>query len=418
MIAYFPAMANHPSPDHPLREHIDLMDGNWYAAQPHDDWTWMRANAPVYYDPNSDVWAVAKYDDILTVSRDPATFSSYKAPRPKTDPLPMMISMDDPEHLNRRKLVNKGFTPKRVRDKLDQIDSLCDMIIDRVCEKGECDFVWDIAAPLPLLLIGDMLGFPRESFDDLLEWSDDLIRGTSTTTSPEASEKAMLAGIAFREFQMEVIADRRANPGGDDLVSILCDAEVDGDRLDDESIVQESLLILIGGDETSRHVITGGMQALLEFPDERERLQADLSGGIEVAVEEMLRWVTPIKNMARTTMADVQIRDQVIPEGSDIIMLYPSGNRDEEHFDDPFRFDVTRDPNHHIAFGFGTHFCLGASLARLELKEMFTKVLTRLPDIEMRVPQSELPWRNSNFITGVEAMPVKFTPTEKVGASA
>jgi len=416
MIAYFSCMATHPSPTHPVRDHIDLMDGNWYAAQPHDDLTWMRHNAPVYYDPNSDVWAVAKYDDILTVSRDPKTFSSFKAPRPKGDPLPMMISMDDPDHLNRRKLVNKGFTPKRVRDKLGQIDSFCDMILDRICVKGECDFVWDIAAPLPLLLIGDMLGFPRESFDDLLEWSDDLIRGT-TTSSPEASEKAMLAGIAFREFQMGIIADRRANPGGDDLVSILCHSEVDGDRLDDESIVQESLLILIGGDETSRHVITGGMQALMEFPDERATLQADLAGGIEVAVEEMLRWVTPIKNMARTTMSDIEIRDQTIPEGSDIIMLYPSGNRDEDHFVDPFRFDVARDPNHHMAFGFGTHFCLGASLARLELKEMFTKVLTRLPDIEIRVPQSELPWRNSNFITGVEEMPVKFTPTAKVGAA-
>ncbi|MDW3219035.1 MAG: cytochrome P450 [Acidimicrobiales bacterium] len=403
--------------NHPVRDHIDLLDGNWYAAQPHDDWTWMRENAPVYYDPNSDVWAVAKYDDILTVSRDPQTYSSYKAPRPKGDPLPMMISMDDPDHLNRRKLVNKGFTPKRVRDKLDQIGGLCDMIIDRVCEKGEADFVWDIAAPLPLLLIGDMLGFPRESFDDLLEWSDDLIRGT-TTTSPEASEKAMLAGIAFREFQMGIIADRRANPGGDDLVSILCEAEVDGDRLDDESIVQESLLILIGGDETSRHVITGGMQALLEFPDERAKLQADLAGGIETAVEEMLRWVTPIKNMARTVMTDVELRGETIPAGSDVIMLYPSGNRDEEHFVDPFRFDIARDPNHHMAFGFGTHFCLGASLARLELKEMFTKVLTRLPDMEMAVPQSELPWRNSNFITGVEAMPVRFTPTEKLGVTA
>lgn len=412
MFAYFPAMANHP-----VRDHIDLMDGNWYASQPHDDWTWMRAEAPVYHDPNSDVWAVAKYDDILTVSRDPQTYSSYKAPRPKGDPLPMMISMDDPDHLNRRKLVNKGFTPKRVRDKLDQIGDLCDMIIDRVCEKGEADFVWDIAAPLPLLLIGDMLGFPRESFDDLLEWSDDLIRGT-TTSDPAASEKAALAGMAFREFQLGVIAERRANPGGDDLVSILCEAEVDGDRLDDESIVQESLLILIGGDETSRHVITGGMQALMEFPDEREKLQADVDGRIEVAVEEMLRWVTPIKNMARTTMADVELRGETIPAGSDVIMLYPSGNRDEEHFADPFRFDVERDPNHHMAFGFGTHFCLGASLARLELKEMFTKVLDRLPDIEMAVPPSELPWRNSNFITGVEAMPVRFTPTEKLGVTA
>jgi cytochrome P450 family 142 subfamily A polypeptide 1 len=277
--------------------------------------------------------------------------------------------------------------------------------------------VWDIAAPLPLLLIGDMLGFPRESFDDLLEWSDDLIRGT-TTTDPAASGKAAMAGMAFREFQLDIIADRRANPGGDDLVSILCDAEVDGDKLDDESIVQESLLILIGGDETSRHVITGGMQALMEFPGERERLAADVDGGIEPAVEEMLRWVTPIKNMARTVMADVEIGDELVPEGSDIIMIYPSANRDDAHFDDPFRFDVQRDPNHHLAFGFGTHFCLGSSLARLELKEMFTRVLTRLPDVELSVDPGELPWRNSNFITGVEAMPIRFTPTEKVGASA
>jgi len=402
---------------HPVRDHIDLLDGNWYAGQPHDDWTWMREHAPVYHDPQSDVWALTRYDDILRVSKDPATFSSYKAPRPKGDPLPMMISMDDPDHLNRRKLVNRGFTPKRVRDKLGHIGDLCDMIIDRVCEQGEADFVWDIAAPLPLLLIGDMLGFPRESFDDLLQWSDDLIRGT-TTTDPAASEKAMFAGMAFREFQLGIIADRRANPGGDDLVSVLCEAEVDGDKLDDESIVQESLLILIGGDETTRHVITGGMQALLDFPDEREKLAADLDAGIEVAVEEMLRWVTPIKNMARTVMADTEIGDEVVPAGSDIIMIYPSANRDETHFDDPFRFDVRRDPNQHLAFGFGTHFCLGSSLARLELKEMFTRVLTRLPDLELSVDPGELPWRNSNFITGVEAMPVRFTPTERVGSTA
>ena len=407
--------------NHPVREHIDLLDGNWYAAQPHDDWTWMREHAPVYYDPNSDVWALTRYDDILTVSKDPSTFSSYKAPRPKTDPLPMMISMDDPDHLNRRKLVNRGFTPKRVRDKTAEIGAICDTIIDRVCEKGECDFVWDIAAPLPLLLIGDMLGFPRESFDDLLEWSDDLIRGT-TTTDPEASEKATLAGMAFREFQLGVIADRRANPGGDDLVSILCEAEVDGDRLDDESIVQESLLILIGGDETTRHVITGGMQALLDHPGERERFAAAVGAGdqqaVETGVEEMLRWVTPIKNMARTVMHDTDLGDETLPAGSDVIMIYPSANRDDAHFDDPFRFDVGRDPNHHLAFGFGAHFCLGSSLARLELKEMFTKLATRLPDLELTGSADELPWRNSNFITGVEAMPVRFTPTEKVGASA
>ena len=400
-------------PNHPTRDDINFLDGFWYQHEPHDTWKWMREKAPVYYDANSDVWGITRYHDILAVEKDPKTFSSYRSPRPHGNPLPMMISMDDPMHKQRRKLVNRGFTPKRVRDRSAEVVAICDEILDKVCERGECDFVWDIAAPLPLILIGDMLGFPRESYGDLLEWSDDMIRAT-TETDPVAMEKGMMAGIAFREFQLEVIADRRSRPPQSDLVSVLCHAEVDGERLDDESLVQESLLILIGGDETSRHVITGGMQALMEFPDERQKLQDDLDGRIEVAVEEMLRWVTPIKNMARTTMTEIELGGEIIPEAADVIMLYPSANRDEAHFVDPFRFDIEREPNYHLAFGFGTHFCLGASLARLELKEMFTKVLHRLPDIEMAVPADQLPWRNSNFITGVEAMPVKFTPTERL----
>ena len=161
---------------HPVRDDIDLMAGEFYASQPHEQYRWMRANAPVYYDEKNDVWGITKYNDILTISKDPATFSSYKAPRPHGTPLPMMISMDDPMHLMRRKLVNKGFTPKRVRDKTAEVRRICDEIIDKVCEQGECDFVWDIAAPLPLILIGDMLGFDRDSYDDLLRISDDLIR--------------------------------------------------------------------------------------------------------------------------------------------------------------------------------------------------------------------------------------------------
>jgi cholest-4-en-3-one 26-monooxygenase len=400
------------APTHPTRDDIDLLDGNWYAGQPHDTWTWMREHAPAYYDPSSDTWAITRYHDILAVEKDPKTFSSFRSPRPHGTPLPMMISMDDPDHQRRRSIVNRGFTPKRVRAKESEIQTICDHIIDRICERGSCDFVWDIAAPLPLLLIGDMLGFPREAYDDLLRWSDDLIRGT-TVTDPEAAEKAMMAAIEFREFQLHVIADRRSKPPGRDLVSVLCHADIDGERLDDESLVQESLLILIGGDETTRHVITGGMLALLEHPGERAKLLADRST-LVTGVEEMLRWVTPIKNMSRTATRDVEVSGQMIGVGEQLILLYPSANRDESVFEDPFRFDVERHPNPHIAFGFGTHFCLGASLARLELNVMFDRLLERLPDIELADPSTPLPWRNSNFITGPEAMPVSFTPSPRL----
>lgn len=402
-------------PNHPIRDEINFLDGFWYQHEPHDTWTWLRENAPIYYDPNSDIWGISRYHDILEIEKDPKTFSSWRSPRPHGDPLPMMISMDDPMHKQRRKLVNRGFTPKRVRDRTAEVTAICDEILDQVCERGECDFVWDIAAPLPLILIGDMLGFPRESYDDLLEWSDDMIRAT-TETDPVAMERGMMAGIAFREFQLEVIADRRSRPPQSDLVSVLCHSEVDGEKLDDESLVQESLLILIGGDETTRHVISGGMLALMEHPDQKALFNQRAADDVwmEGAVEEMLRWVTPIKNMSRSAMREVEMHGETIGEGDQIILFYPSANRDEAVFDNPFKFDLQRDPNHHLAFGWGTHFCLGSSLARLELKVMFQRLAERMPDIQLANEES-LPFRASNFIVGPEGMPVTFSPSAPVG---
>jgi cytochrome P450 family 142 subfamily A polypeptide 1 len=385
---------------------FDLLDGRWFAGQPFDDWAWMREHAPAYWDERNEVWALTRHADVLAVEKDAATFSSQRAPRPHGDHLPMMISMDDPEHGRRRKLVSRGFTPRRVRDHETTIRRLCTEIIDRVAARGECDFVWDIAAPLPLLLIADMLGFPPESYDDLLRWSDDLIRATTADPAPDVALAAMEAGIAFREFQLGVIADRRAHPG-DDLVSILCEAEIDGEKLDDESIINESLLILIGGDETSRHVMTDGMLALLDNPEQLAILRDD-PGAIEVGVEELLRWVSPIKNMARTVARDVELHDQTLHVGDQVILVYPSANRDAAVFDRPDQFDVRRDPNPHLAFGFGPHFCMGASLARIELKVMFSELLRRLPDLHLA--GDPLPRRASNFISGPEAMPVAFTP--------
>ena len=176
---------------HPVRDGLNLLDGSWYAADPHEVWTWMRREAPVYYDETSDVWGISRYDDVLAIEKDPATFSSRRAPRPHGNPLPMMIAMDNPEHQRRRSLVSRGFTPKRVADHEATVERICTTILDAVCERGECDFVWDVAAPLPLLLIADLLGFEQELHDDLLRWSDDLIRATTLDLTPEVAEAGL-----------------------------------------------------------------------------------------------------------------------------------------------------------------------------------------------------------------------------------
>jgi cytochrome P450 family 142 subfamily A polypeptide 1 len=399
---------------HPTREGLNLLDGTWYADDPHAVWSWMRREAPVYYDPESDVWGIARYDDLVAIEKDPRTFSSHRAPRPHGWPLPMMISMDDPQHRQRRSLVNRGFTPRRVAEMEGTVDDLVRRILDRVSEQGTCDFVWDVAAPLPLMVIAALLGFGEETHDDLLRWSDDMLRATTVDPSPEIAEAGAQAMMGFRALQLEVIADRRAAPR-DDLISTLCTAEIEGNRLDDESIVNETLLLLIGGDETTRHVISGGMLALLERPDQRAVLAED-PAAMALGVEELLRWVSPVKNMSRTAMVDVELRGQQLREGDQLILFYPSANRDEDVFDRPDVLDVRRDPNPQVAFGFGTHYCLGASLARLELRVMLREVLARLPDLEL-ASDEPLPNRPSNFVSGLEAMPVRFTPTPATGIS-
>ncbi len=393
---------------HPFRPDLNLLDGGWYADDPHEVWTWMRREAPVYYDEAAAVWGIAAYDDVLAIEKDPVTFSSHRAPRPHGDHLPMMISMDDPEHRQRRGLVNRGFTPRRIAEMEPAVAALCARIVDRVCQRGSCDFVWDVAAPLPLMVIAELLGFDVEAHEDLLRWSDDLMRATTLDPTPEQAQAGFDAMLGFREFQLGVIADRRRAPR-DDLVSKLCQAEVEGGRLDDESIVNEALLILIGGDETTRHVISGGMLALLEQPEQLDALRAD-PGLLPVAVEELLRWVSPVKNMARTATRDVEVHGRQLHEGDQLMLFYPSANRDEDVFPLAQTLDIRRQPNPHLAFGFGTHFCLGASLARLELRVLLAEVLARLPDLALADP-SPLTYRPSNFVSGLESMPVRFAPT-------
>jgi cytochrome P450 family 142 subfamily A polypeptide 1 len=402
-------MANHPT-----RDDIDLLDGGFYIGTVRERYAWMRANAPVYFDEHNGLWGFASYDAVLTAEKDAKTFSNAGGSRPVNPPIPMMIDMDDPDHWKRRKLVNKGFTPRRVRDSADWIRQVCDEIIDAVCEKGECDFVNDIAAPLPMILIGDMLGVPPEKRAELLQWSDDMLASLDTKATEEQVNKSMAAAAGYAEFCTHAVAQRQTSPT-DDLMSILVHAEVDGDRLSPEDILYESLLILIGGDETTRHVISGGMEQLMLHPDQYQSLVADPSK-IEVAVEEMLRWVTPIKSMNRTVTHDTTYFGQELATGQECLLLYEAANFDETKFKDPEVFDITRHPKEHIAFGFGTHYCLGQALARLELKIMFEQLMERIPDMTFATDPATLPRRRANFVTGLDAMPVTFTPTKPIAA--
>ncbi|WP_067976235.1 cytochrome P450 [Mycolicibacter icosiumassiliensis] len=392
---------------------VDLTDGTFYAdGGARAAYGWMRANEPVFRDRNG-LAAASTYQAVIEAERTPEIFSNAGGIRPDQPGFPYMIDMDDPEHLVRRKLVNAGFTRKRVHAQLPSIETLCDTLIDAVCERGECDFVRDIAAPLPMAVIGDMLGVLPEERSMLLRWSDDLVAGLSSHLDPEsATAQAVMAAFAgWTEFTRDIITKRRAEPT-DDLFSVLVNAEVDGAQMTDDEIIFETLLILIGGDETTRHTLSGGTAQLLRHRDQWELLQRE-PDRLPVAIEEMLRWTSPVKNMCRTLTRDTEFHGTALREGEKMLLLFESANFDESVFAEPEHFDVTRDPNSHVAFGFGTHFCLGNQLARLELRLMTQRILQRLPDLRLAT-DDVLPLRPANFVSGLESMPVVFTPTAPV----
>lgn len=395
-----------------IRPDVDLADGRFYAdgTAARAAYRWMRAHEPVFRDRNGQA-AAASHTAVLDAERNPELFSSAGGIRPDQPGMPYMIDMDDPAHLLRRKLVNAGFTRKRVMDKLGSIGELCDTLIDAVCEKGECDFVRDIAAPLPMAVIGDMLGVLPQERDLLLKWSDDLVCGLSSHVDEETVKLLMDTFAAYTAFTMDVIAKRRAEPT-DDLFSILVNSEVEGSRMEDAEIVMETLLILIGGDETTRHTLSGGTEQILRHRDQWDQLVAD-PDKLPSAIEEMLRWTSPVKNMCRTLTADTEFHGTRLLKDEKIMLMFESANFDEEIFGDPENFRIDRNPNNHVAFGFGTHFCLGNQLARLELKIMLTKVTQRLPDLRL-ADENTLGLRPANFVSGLESMPVVFTPTARV----
>jgi cytochrome P450 family 142 subfamily A polypeptide 1 len=364
----------------------------------------MREEAPVYWDDATGIWGIARYDDVMQVARDWKTFCSGQGSRPDSS-VPSMINTDPPEHNLRRGIVSAGFTPRRVEDHEPFLRRKVGELVDAVIDQRSCDFVRDIATPLPMYMIGELMGLPEEDHQQLLEWSD-----LFATGGDEVREEVGPAVEAYADYIMKIVEQRRGR-GGEDLVSLVVNAEIDGRRLSDFDLVFETMLILVGGDETTRHVISGGLEALLRSPDQLGALRADPSL-MKGAIEEMLRWVTPIQNMNRTATRDVPLGGQQIREGDRLLLLYPSANRDETVFAEPDRFDIRRHPNDHVAFGgFGRHHCMGAQLARLELRVLFEVLFERLDEITLADPDASLPRRRGNFVLGLESMPIRFSPS-------
>jgi cholest-4-en-3-one 26-monooxygenase len=390
----------------------------------------LREKAPVFWHEEPDLtgaenagvvqgkgfWTVTRYPDVVTVNRDNDTYSSAigtalimdLAAEQLEQQRMMMLNMDPPMHTRYRLLVNKGFTPRTVAKLEERMHEVTNAILDRVCENGECDFVVDVAAELPLQVIAEIMGVPQEDRHKVFDWSNRMV-GSQDPEYHHDTEAAMMASMELFDYAHKLAVEKRLNPH-DDIISILLQAEIDNDRLSEIEFDLFFMLLAVAGNETTRNLISHGMLALIEHPDERARLLADPSL-LPSAVEEMLRWGSPVMHFRRTASRDTELNGQKIAEGDKIVFWHISANRDETVFEDPYRFDITRSPNDHVAFGGGgPHFCLGANLARLEIRVMFQELMRRLPDMELAGPVQRL---RSNFINGIKHMPVSFSKKPK-----
>ncbi|HTT87875.1 MAG TPA: cytochrome P450 [Acidimicrobiales bacterium] len=412
---------------------IDLTDAGAYVrAVPHDWFAFLRRNAPVWWHEESDgpgFWCVTKYDDCVAVNRDYETFSSarkatfiWELPDEAIEEQKlMMLNMDPPLHTRYRRLVNKGFTPRMVSQLEQKIHDTADDIIDAVIEKGECDFVTDISSELPLVVIADLLGVPQEDRHNMFDWSNRMIgrldpefaEGDPAAKGDRAAdaEFASQAAMELYAYAVDLYAKKRISPK-EDLMSVLTQVEVEGDQLSELELELFFLLLTVAGNETTRNLMSGAMVAFFDNPGQWEKLRADRSL-MPKAVEEMLRYVTPVMNFRRQTTGPTELRGQKIEGDQKVVFFHTSANRDEDVFECPDSFDIERNPNPHMAFGGGgPHFCLGANLARMEIRVMYQHLLDRLPDIRL---DGEVQRLQSSFINGVKHIPVAFSPGKPLG---
>jgi cytochrome P450 len=397
---------------------IDLLDPASFAhGQPWEQLRWLRENEPVHWHPEPaggrGFWALTGYEDVRAVGRDPALYSSVPTIM-IADPAPgqtlevfgdhaMMLTLDPPRHTQYRRLISREFTPRAARALAPRIAELAAQIVDAVIERGECDLVADVAGELPSYVVAELLGLALDDGRKLYALTE-TIHAAPESVPPGAGASAVMQMFAYAQG---VIREKRARPR-DDLATKLLNAEVDGRRLDDIDFQLFFLLLVDAGGDTTRNLLGGGMLALFEHPDERRRLERDLARLLPTAVEEMLRFVSPVVYMRRTATRDTELGGQKLRAGDKVVMYYGAANRDASVFREPDRFDVGRRPNPHVAFGGGgAHFCLGAHLARVEIEAMLREILLRLPDIE---PAGEASWLPSTFISGPKRIPVRFAP--------
>lgn len=392
---------------------IDLVSAASFAqGQPHAQFAWLRNNSPVHWHAEPDgpgFWAVTRYADVRAVDRDFENFSSEPTIM-MSDPDPaqsaafggykMMLMMDPPEHTGFRKMIRSEFTQPSSALRAERIADLARQIIDRVIDKGECDFVGDIAGEMPSYVIAELLGLPLEDGRELYKLTE-IIHTAPEALPPGAGSQAVMKMF---EYGARVMTEKRARPG-DDLASRLLAAEVDGRRLQDMEFLLFFLLLIDAGGDTTRNLLASGMLALMETPESLAWLKADIDARLPGAREELLRYTSPVIYMRRTAKRDVTLGDAQIREGQKVIMYFGAANRDPERFDRPDELRLDRSDNEHVAFGYGPHVCLGQHIARIEIDAMFREILTRMTDIQTLEPPE---WLASNFISGPRVMPVRF----------
>jgi cholest-4-en-3-one 26-monooxygenase len=404
---------------------LDLLDLDMFQRGEQDEvFARLRREAPVSWQEHPHgrgFWSVVQHGDVVTVNRDATLFSSEVGSISLLDPDEranavgadtrgaMMIATDPPRHTRYRRLVNSGFTPRTMKAIEQSLAGRATKIIDLVIEKGSCDFVTDVAAELPLQAIADIMGVPQQDRGRLFDWSNRMVG----LDDPEyASTDGTVASTELYAYVNDLARQRRADPR-DDIVTLLVNAEIDGDSLSEVEFDMFMLLLTLAGNETTRNSTSWGMWALIEHPEQYARLreQPDL---IDSAVEEILRWASPVLHFRRTATADTELHGQRIAKGDKVVMWHISANRDEQVFTEPFRFDITRSPNNHVAFGGGgPHHCLGAYLARMQLRLMIGEIVARIPDMELAGKPELL---RSNVLRGVKHMPVVFKPRARARA--
>jgi cytochrome P450 family 142 subfamily A polypeptide 1 len=400
-----------------------LASEHWDARMP-ERLRWLRANEPVYWSEQDQVWVLSRYADVEYVSKHQELFTSAQGVRPSTPAKIGLIDEGEPRHAQLRRLINRGFTPRMVAHLERSFLAITSEAIDAVAERGACDFVEDVAVPLPLKLIAAMMGIHGGDYDRFHRWSDHMIAGDGAR-DPAVLARAGAAFVEYSAYVKAIIEDRRQQPR-DDLVSILTGAKdggllqqfgrPDAVGLGDEhmELANDELLmlltiLLVAGNETTRNALSGGMQLLIENPGERQKLLDDPSL-LPSAVEEMVRLVSPVHSFSRTVLQDVTLRGKSIRKGQLVLMVYPSANRDEEVYEDADAFRVDRNPQH-LGFGVGTHFCLGANLARMEMRVAFRELLRRLPDMEYAAGGPVV--QPAALVRSCVEMKVRYTPERR-----